>query len=264
MKTFRIIGMLLVAIIMGVNFTSCKPDDTTEDEPVEETTKKLVKFCHGNRETILKYDDQGHFIEYSEVMGLDSVFHTYTYTYVWKENAIEITLGMDGVAMEKSTLDIENGLASGISDNPLVYTSSFKYNSANRLIESTNFMGTQSIEWNDDKLTATCSNTFVNTKNESFTYENNYTTKGYNPLIPYTVSSTEMLFVAHPELAGLATQKLFNSESSSSSTTGGNEYTFSYKYEYGFDEDGYVNKVIVRHNEEDCEHVESEYTFVWE
>ena len=42
------------------------------------------------------------------------------------------------------------------------------------------------------------------------------------------------------------------------------EYTFSYKYEYGFDEDGYVNKAIVRHNEEDCEHIVSEYTFVWE
>ena len=258
MKTFRIIGMVLMAIVMSVNFTSCKPDNKEE-----ETTKKLVKFCSGNRETILKYDDQGHFIEYSEVMGLDSVFHTYTYTYVWKENAIEITLSMDGVAMENCTLDLENGLASGISDNPLVFTSSFKYNSANRLIESTNFMGTQSIEWNDDKFTATCSNSLVNTKNESFTYEKNYTTKGYNPLIPYTISSTEMLYVAHPELAGLATQKLFNSENSIS-IMNDKEYTFSYKYEYGFDEDGYVNKVIVRHNEEDCEHVESEYTFVWE
>jgi hypothetical protein len=258
MKTFRIIGMVLMVIIMGVNFTSCKPNNNEE-----ETTKKLVKFCHGNNETILKYDDQGHFIEYSEVMGLDSVFHTYTYTYVWKENAIEITLSMDGVAMENCTLDLENGLASGISDNPLVFTSSFKYNSANRLIESTNFMGTQSIEWNDDKFTATCSNSLVNTKNESFTYEKNYTTKGYNPLIPYTISSTEMLYVAHPELAGLATQKLFNSENSIS-IMNDKEYTFSYKYEYGFDEDGYVNKVIVRHNEEDCEHIVSEYTFVWE
>ena len=258
MKKFRIIGMVLMAIIMGVNFTSCKPNDK-EEEP----TKKLVKFCHGNRETILKYDDQGHFIEYSEVMGLDSVFHTYTYSYVWKENAIEITLSMDGVAMEKSTLDIENGLASGISDNPLVYTSSFKYNSANRLIESTNFMGTQSIEWNDDKLTATNSNSIIGPINHSYTYDKNYTTKGYNPLIPYTISSTEMLFVAHPELAGLATQKLFNSENSIS-IMNDKEYTFSYKYEYGFDEDGYVNKAIVKHNEEDCEHTISEYTFVWE
>ena len=72
-----------------------------------------------------------------------------------------------------------------------------------------------------------------------------------------------MLFVAHPELVGLATKKLFNSESSSS-TIGGEEYTSSYKYEYEFDEDGYINKAIVRHNEEDCEHIESEYTFVWE
>ena len=112
-------------------------------------------------------------------------------------------------------------------------------------------------------MTATCNNSLVNTKNESFTYEKNYTTKGYNPLIPYTISSTEMLYVAHPELAGLATQKLFNSENSIS-IMNDKEYTFSYKYEYGFDEDGYVNKAIVKHNEEDCEHIVSEYTFVWE
>ena len=257
MKKFRNIVMTLMAVIIGVIFTSCNPDNG------EEPTKKLVKFCYGNNETILKYDNQGHLIEYSEVMGLDSVFHTYTYTYVWKENAIEITLSMDGVAMETSTLDLENGLASGISDNPLVFTSSFKYNSANRLIESENFMGAKSIEWNDDKLIATHSNSNISTKNESFIYEKNYTTKGYNPLIPYTISPTEMLYVAHPELAGLATQKLFNSDSSSS-TIGGKEYTYSYKYEYGFDEDGYVNKAIVKHNEEDCEHIVSEYTFVWE
>ena len=44
MKKFRIIGMVLVAIFMGVNFTSCNPDDKKEptENPVEKPRKRLV------------------------------------------------------------------------------------------------------------------------------------------------------------------------------------------------------------------------------
>ena len=124
-------------------------------------------------------------------------------------------------------------------------------------------MRTQALEWNDDELVAIHSYSFISTSNTSYTYDPNATTKGYNPLIPYTISPTNFLYVAHPELVGLATQKLFNSENFNS-TMNDKEYTFSYKYEYGVDEDGYVNKIIVRHNEEDCEHIVNEYTMVWE
>lgn len=256
MKKFRTIVMVLMALIVGVSFTSCKPDNG------EEPTKKLVKFTSNGDENILKYDDQGHLIEYSDVMGLDGVTSIYTYRYVWKENAIDITIDMDGVAQETCTLDLENGLASGISENPQTFNSSFKYNSSDRLIECENFMGTKSLEWNDDKLITIFVNSSITTRNDSYTYEKNYITKGYNPIIPYTIT-TDLLYVAHPELAGLATQKLFNNENSNA-VVGNKEYTFSYKYEYEFDEDGYVNKVIVKHNEEDCTHIVNEYTFVWE
>ena len=100
------------------------------------------------------------------------------------------------------------------------------------------------------------------TENNTYTYENNYTTKGYNPIIPYLEKSA-YLFVAHPELVGLATQKLFNTHTNPS-TLNDTTYTYSDKFIYEFDEDGYVNKAIVKHNEEDCEHIVSEYTFVWE
>lgn len=246
-----------MALVIGVSFSSCKPD---EDQ--EETTKRLVKFTSGGFENTLKYDDQGHLIEYVNVMGLDSVVNTYTYTYVWKEDAIDITLDINGVAQEKCTLELENGLAFRISDNPLTFYSSFKYNSSDRLIECESFMGTRSLEWSDDKLMAKQDDFTVGTGSNTYTYEKNYTTNGYNPLIPYVIT-TDLLYVAHPELAGLATQKLFNRENSND-IIGDKEYTSSYKYEYEFDEDGYVNKVIVRHDVEDCEHIVSEYTMVWE
>ena len=259
MKTFRIIGMVLMAIVMGVSFVSCNPDDKQE-----EPTKKLVKFGHGNNETILKYDEQGHLIEYSDVMGLEGLTKTYTYTYVWGENTIDITLDVNGgESQEKCTLDLANGLASGISENPLTFHSSFKYNSSNRLIETESFMGTRSLEWNDDKLIAKHDSFSIATNNDTYAYDKNYTTKGYNPLIPY-VTTTDLLYVAHPELAGLATEKLYNSETSNK-TLGNKEYTFAYKYTYEFNEDGYVTKAIVTGiNEENEEYKVNEYTFVWE
>ena len=257
MKKIRIIGMVLMTIIMGVSFTSCNPDNKQE-----EATKKLVKFSVNGSETILKYDNQGHLIGYSDVYSFEDITYTDTYTYVWGDNTIEITLDINGESQEKSTLNLENGLASEINDNPLIFNSSFKYNSSNRLIECKNSMGTRTFEWNDDMLTANHNNSNISTRDDSYTYDKNYTTKGYNPLIPY-YTTTDLLYVAHPELAGLVTQKLFDSESSTA-TVANKEYVFSYKYEYEFDEDGYVNKVIVRHNEEDCERIAAEYTMIWE
>ncbi len=252
MKKIRIIGMILVAIIMGVNFTSCNPD---KDEP----TKKLVMFGHNGNEKILNYDDQGHLIGYSDEIGGIAT----TYTFVWGENTIDITIDLGGLSQEKCTLKLENGFASEISENPLTFSSSFKYNSSNRLIECKNWLCTRSLEWDDDKLMVKHDDAAIGTGKDTYTYNNN-TTKGYNPLIPFLVTPTELLYVAHPELAGLASQKLIDTEDTYDLLGYDEEYTYSYKYEYGFDEDGYINKVIVRHNEEDCEHIVSEYTFVWE
>ena len=124
-------------------------------------------------------------------------------------------------------------------------------------------MGTRSLEWNDDKLIAKHDSFSIATNNDTYAYDKNYTTKGYNPLIPY-VTTTDLLYVAHPELVGLATERLYNSETSNK-TLGNKEYTFAYKYTYEFNEDGYVTKAIVTGiNEENEEYKVNEYTFVWE
>ena len=45
MKTFKMIGIALMAVLMCVNFTACSEDDPTGDSPTPKPTneKKLVK-----------------------------------------------------------------------------------------------------------------------------------------------------------------------------------------------------------------------------
>ena len=259
MKKFKLIGMVLVAIIMGVNFTSCKPDDEPEkpEDPVVEPTKKLVAF----NETTFKYDDQGRLIECIEYMSVDFKIK---YTYVWGENTIDINIYFNDnpESSNSCTLNLENGLASGLTGNPFTFLSSFKYNASNRIIETQSFMGTRTLEWNDDMLISQEDKFNTGNGSNTYTYYNNKTTKGYNPHLAYCIT-IEYLYVAHPELIGLATPKLIETETSYD-VVGENEYTSSYRYEYEFDEDGYVNKVIVICVADDDEYIISEYIMTWE
>ena len=250
-----------MAIVMGVNFTSCNPDDKQE-----EPTKKLVKFCYDIVETTFKYDDQGRLIESVEVRTGDTF--TKSYTYVWGKNTIDINGYINGENFEKCTLFLENGLASKLNGFSASVDSTYTYNSSGRLVKCEGIWGTESIEWNDDKLIATHSNSNINTDNDSYSYDKNYTTKGYNPLISSGIL-VNSLFTVHPELAGMTTQKLFNSIDNNSiihSDNDNTQYIYTTNYRYEFDEDGYVNKAIVTviDEGETEEYNVNEYTFVWE
>ena len=255
--------MVLMAIVMGVNITSCKPDDKQE-----EPTKKLVKFCYDIVETTFKYDDQGRLIESVEVQNEVTSLFTTSYTYVWGDNTIDINGNINGIELEKCTLFLENGLASKLNGFSPSVDSTYTYNSSGRLVKCEGIWGTESIEWNDDKLIATHSNSNINTDNDSYSYDKNYTTKGYNPLISSGIL-VNSLFTVHPELAGMTTQKLFNSIDNNSiihSDNDNTQYIYTTNYRYEFDEDGYVNKAIVTTIDEGEteEYNVNEYTFVWE
>lgn len=251
--------MVLAAIIMGVNFTSCKPDNTEEptEDPVEIPAKKLVKFTTGVSEMFFSYDDQDRLIECEKV----TQSYTFTYTYVWGENTIDIHENVDGDYYLKCTLNLVNGLAHQITEDPQLNDSIFKYDSSNRLIECGGRLDTKLLEWNDDMLTSIQLNGDNTTGHITYSYDKNSTTKGYNPLLPYEV--TDDLYIAHPELAGIATQKLYDTKTSSAIMY---EYEFSasFKNEYEFDEDGYVKKVIVTRVNEGGEETIDEYICVWE
>jgi hypothetical protein len=259
MKTFRIIGLVLMAIFIGVNFTSCKPDDKQE-----EPTKKLVKIRYINDETTFKYDDQGRLIESVEVRIGDTF--TTSYTYVWGENTIDINGYINGEELEKCTLFLENGLASKRDGFSPSVDSTYVYNSSGRLVKCEGLWGTESIEWNDDNIIIAHDDSDISTGNDTYSYDKNYTTKGYNPLISNGIL-VNSLFTAHPELAGMTTQKLFNSINNNSLIHSSNtQYIYTTNYRYEFDEDGYVNKAIVTviDEGETEEYNVNEYTFVWE
>ena len=255
MKKIRIIGMVLAAIIMGVSFTSCNPDK-------EVPAKKLVKFtCSETSETTFKYDEQGRLIECVNYTIYND--KTDVYTYVWNENTIDFTFKLASIYDLYFTLELENGLVSKFTTDPLFFNNFFEYNSSGRLIKYQDVMTTQSLEWNDDKLiTHKYEDAVVSTGIDTYSYDKNYTTEGYNPFLSFIITR-EFLYVAHPELAGLATKKLYNNETSYVKTSD-SEYTNSYKYEYGFDEDGYVNKVLVKKIEENGETLIDEYLMIWE
>ena len=254
--------MVLAAIIMGVNFTSCKPDDTPEDEPTEDPVevpaKKLVKLENSLFELFFKYDEQNRLIECID----SSMFYTVTYTYVWRENAIDVKRVLDENDTHQCTLNLENGLASRINEDSYLYDSIFKYNSSNRLVECDGRVGAKLLEWNDDKLISYQIDGSNNIGHMDYRYDKNYTTKGYNPLIPEATTS-DYLFIAHPELAGLATQNLFDSRTGSAIVYG-YEFLSSHEFEYEFDEDGYVTKAIATRVDEGGAGIVDKYIYVWE
>lgn len=254
MKKFRIIGMVLAAIIMGVSFTSCNPDK-------EVPAKKLVKFtCSETSEATFKYDEQGRLIECIDYTIYND--ETDIYTYVWNENTIDFTYKLGGIYDLYFTLELENCLVSKFTTESHFFNNFFKYNSYGRLIECSDIIRINSLEWDDDKL---IKNHFEDPVYmpaiDTYSYDKKYTTEGYNPLIPFIITR-EFLYVAHPEIAGLATQKLYNNETSYAKTSD-SEYTNSFKYEYGFDEDGYVNKILIKHIEEN-DTIIDEYNMIWE
>ena len=60
MKTFRLIGMALLAVVMSMNFTSCSDDDepSKNDDGVITNQKQLV-------ELRMTYEDEVSITEYS-------------------------------------------------------------------------------------------------------------------------------------------------------------------------------------------------------
>ena len=259
MKTFRIIGMVLMAIVMGVNFTSCKPNNN-EEEP----TKKLVKFSYDIVETTFKYDDQGRLIESVEVQKEDSSLFTTAYTYVWGDNTIEFTHSINGNVCGNHTLILENGLLTKLDSVYPFFDSTYTYNASGRVVKCEGFFSSRSFKWNDDRLIEKKIVSKSNTNIQTYAYETNATTKGYNPLISRSVIAND-LFTAHPELTGTKSQQLFSSNHNYTIFYSDNEeydYTLNYKYE--FDEDGYVNKAIVTYDTEEGEVVNEIYTMVWE
>ena len=243
MKTFRFIGMALFAILMCVNFASCSSsdDDPTEEKEEGEVVvsgKKLVKIVGTSKDSsdsetyTFKYDNKGRLIEATESYQEGSYKDTDTYQFIWGDDAIKViinptynyTLTLNNGLVQNSNLDDENGV--------------FTYNNSNRFIKysSKSKYDTCSAIWDGDKLVS-----ISNYDNEATLTYSSSCKKGYFPFIAtmITYDADAILFMAHPEIAGMRTNQLPTSITWTDNY-GSETSTFTYE----FDKEGYISKIV--------------------
>lgn len=238
MKIFRLIGMALMAILIGVNFIACSDDDEGDtpiknDDGIVTNQKKLMQMkMVGDSETItweFSYDSKGR---------LASVIHTEKYGnntdrnithYTWSNNTI---IAEDGRSTRTYTLN--DGLVRTIRDtrNNDWSNASFTYNSSKQLIATKDVIqGDTYIDtytWENGRIIGI-------TDGEDYATYITYsgkTCKGYFPF--YNPSDNDYIFYVHPELIGLRNSQLPDQVSDKD-----NEEE-SEKCTYTLDKDGYV------------------------
>ena len=90
MKTFKMVRMALIAVLMSVGVASCTKDDPTKEENgVVDNDKKLTKLSiNADAYISFIYDDKGRLTEAKEVDGAN---YTFTETITWGDDAIKVS-----------------------------------------------------------------------------------------------------------------------------------------------------------------------------
>ena len=261
MKTFRLISAALLAVLMCANFVSCsKGDDGANtdvgggeeggNEEVIVSEKKLVKMVSNEETYTFSYDNEGRLSSATEI---DDDGDKYSYKFVWGDDAVVVKYeyatasGYNNGKTYTETYTLKDGLVQDwMSDN---HSGIYSYNSSNRLIkaEFTHHLGyTVNAVWDKDKLVS------VDTSDTDailLTYGETCK-KGYFPLISDIIELGDVLFMAHPEIAGMRTNQLPNTYSPY-------EEEISMTYEY--DKEGYISKIKMKNEDGDSD----TYTLTW-
>jgi hypothetical protein len=260
MKTFRLISAALLAVLMCANFVSCSKDDDGANTDVggndeggnQEVTvseKKLVKMVSNEETYTFSYDNEGRLSSATEI---DDDGDKYSYKFVWGDDAVVVKYEYEDGDTHTETYTLKNGLVQSWSadyHNGHHTEGTYYYNSSNRLIKAafTHHLGfTVNAVWDKDKLVS------VDT---SDTYEAILTygetcKKGYLPLISDIIGLGDVLFMVHPEIAGMRTNQLPNTYSP-------DDEEISMTYEY--DKEGYISKIKMKNEDGDSD----TYTLTW-
>ena len=262
MKTFRIIRVALMAVLLAASFGACSKMEN--DEP----QKRLVKIAYNDPSILdfcltFKYDNKG----LLKSSTLETVFFyestsstlIETYDYEWNSQSIDVmvTSSDDGIIVEQYeyTYHLSEGLIhSKTYSDGNGYEFSLGYDSSNRLT----LYDDQMIAWDNDKLTSINVDQPEYWYTKSYTYGNTPQIKGYSPLLLLSITG-ESLILSHPEIAGLMTNKIPETE-----ITLPNESNKLTRYEYEIDKDGYISKVIEIATQAGVELWSTEYTIEWE
>ena len=229
-KIFRLLGVISSAIVLCLSIISCSKDNSKE--PVD---KKLVKFGSlpalsdpSNGYTFV-YDNNDRLV--SATVKYDS---TITYNFIWEGNVITVNKTSNtGSAPQSYKFVLENNLVQYFEKGNNERCT-FKYNSANKFIESSEG---NSAEWDGDKFIK-----FSENRIECILAYGTICNKGYLPFTATVIPPAEctVLYLAHPEIGGIRTNQL--PSSMDLYLAGKKSSTMNFDYE--FDEDGYITKII--------------------
>ena len=262
MKTFRLIGMALLAVVMSINFTSCSDDEEPikNDDGVITNQKRLVEFTetdeHDTYTWSFSYDSKGRLIS---IVQKDYDSSSYITNITWGENTIR-----ESEDDESITYSLTDGLArTGSETNGTNY--SFAYNSSKQLTayqrssSRYDYSDTRTLTWDNGKVTKITDEDGIS----EITY-GNQTCKGYFPFMVTMVEDDFKVMLAHPELVGLRTTQLpiqiYNKE---------DYYETTSKLTYKLDKDGYLESCTENSTEEAVSNgttytYTTTYTFTWE
>ncbi len=258
--------MALAAILLCVNFTSCsKDDDPTTDEPQgggsAVSSKKIVKivgtgtseegsYSDSFSETYtFNYDSQGRLVQAGFNEEYNGGKRTENYQFVWGDDAIKVKC-IDGSG-SSLTFNLNDQLVRNSDDGD-----SFLYNSSNRFakgIYGSNYVVTAT--WDGDKIVSISRSENGYKEDLTFKYGNSCK-KGYFPLIAMTIQDNRefcLLFMAHPEIAGMRTSQLPTSSTVTEDNLGETE-TITYE----FDKEGYISKIKTKDS-----YGSATYTLTW-
>ena len=267
MKTLRMIGMALFAILMCVNFTSCSSDDDPTDESTQyelvTSGKKLAKIEYTLSDPTndfieiwdFTYDSEGKLIE---ATFTDCYENQTTTRYTWNNSVIDVHEKRDvqgGYTNDTEyeyTYNLKNGLVQNLHD--------IKYDDTNRPKE---IMGS-TIMWDEDKLTriSTPYQVSENQTRYDFTQyyysENGTTCNGYNPFIPFLPIDEErdFLFMVHPEIAGMRSTQIPVSYLDQDVLGDMTQGTYSHR----LDNEGYISEFRKKEKGHRTEYI---YTMTW-
>lgn len=243
MKTLRMVGMALMAVLMGVNCASCTKGDKPSSEDFS-NEKKLMKFESDDDYIAFTYDNKGRLIKAERNDG-------YKQMIKWEDDVVRTTDNVDYIY----TLPLSDGLVQSI------YFDDYKgsealYNLSDRLFKWSDDETETRFIWDEDKLVYATYEEYGHTYNFALTYEGSCK-KGYFPLLHTIVDFETSLYLlfAHPELWGLRTTQL----PSRCTCTYGNNSQYTETYSYELDEDGYISKMVVTEGDSEL----YTYTFTW-
>lgn len=268
MRTFRLLGMAMIAIMVCVNFTACSSDDEIKDDDgVITSDKKLMQIKYSSDNTRdFSYDTKGR---------LSSIIHTEKYGSNTDRDITNYTWGNNIIMAEK-----EHGTKIYTLENALIRTikspnsgdlrnASVTYNSFNQLLTIEDISGddiwASTLTWENEKIVKMVLT--ENRDNHEYTYTySGKTCKGHYPLYwnLIGVSDSDDIFFAHPELIGSRISQLpdqMYSKTDSHETTE--------KYTYTLDKDGYMESCTMIQTQKRLDINETHtsttiYTFKWE